>query len=223
MRVVVCAREWVVVSGERFVIRFITLTAEVALCRSGNPLGIIYVPCQAAADGLNISRAASSSSSQSSTGRTQSQTHIHPPGPSYWLPGVGACQQRRHAPTPEVFNFFSERVRSAPEFTFPPLPSEEFSSRAMQPLSPGALATPSRRLSGSSIPEAYASRQWTDRSSVPSVDSLQAPDSLWDNQPGEVTRTVVNTPQEDEGEGDNAEKPEDPVPSGGGRILWAER
>jgi len=95
----------------------------------------------------------------------------------------------------------------------------------MQPLSPGALATPSRRLSSSSIPDAYASRQWTDRSSVPSVDSLQAPDSLWGNQLGEDTRTVVNSPQEDEGEGDNAEKPEDPVPvsSGGGRILWAER
>ncbi len=58
---------------------------------------------------------------------------------------------------------------------------------------------------------------------MPSVDSLQAPDSLWDNQPGEVSRTVTNTPQEDEAEGDNAEKPEDPVPSSGGQILWAER
>ena len=95
----------------------------------------------------------------------------------------------------------------------------------MQPLSPGALATPSRRLSASSIPDVYASRQWTDGSSMPSVDSLQAPDPPWGNQLGEDTRTVVNTPQEDEGEGegDNAEKPEDPVPSRGGRILWAER
>ena len=203
------------------------LSAEVVPRRSGNPLGIIYVPCQAAADGLNISRAPLSSSSQSSTGRTQqpaqSQTHIQPPGPSYWLPGVGACRRRRHSTTLEIFNFFSERVRSAPEFTFPPLRPEEPSSRAMQPLSPGALAAPSRRLSASPIPDAYASRQWTDRSSMPSVDSLQAPDSLWDNQPGEVSRTVTNTPQEDEAEGDNAEKPEDPVPSSGGQILWAER
>jgi hypothetical protein len=55
---------------------------------------------------------------------------------------------------------------------------------------------------------------------MPSADSIQALDSLWDGQTGEVAGGI---PQEYEADGDNAEKPEDPVPSGGGQILWAER
>jgi hypothetical protein len=198
------------------------MSTEVLPRRSGNPLGIIYVPCQAAADGLNIPREPSSSS-QSSTGRTQpaqSQSHLQPPGPRYWLLGVDACQRRGHATTPEIFNFFSERVRSAPEFTFPPHPPEAPPSQTTQTLSPGILATPSQRFSAPSIPDAYTSRPWTDGTSMPSVDDIRASDSLWDGQTGEVAGGI---PQEDGGDGDNAEKPEDPVPSGPGQILWAER
>ena len=193
--------------------------ADVLLRRSGNPLGIIYVPCQAAADGLNISRA-SSSSSQSSTSRTQRHSPIQPPGPRCWLPGVDACQRRRHATTSEIFNFFSERVRSAPEFTFPPLTPETPPSRATQNSSPGVFATFSQRFSVSSLQDAFASRQWTDGSSMPSGDNVQASDSLRNSQTGEV---AGSNPQEDDAEGDNADKPEDSVTSGGGQILWAER
>src|SRR5579863_8141968 len=109
---------------------------------------MIYVPCQAAADGLNIPRASSSPSASTSTDRTQpAQSHspMHPLGPNYWLPSIDTCQRPQRASTAEIFNFFSERVRSAPEFTFPlpPSPSSEAPpSRPMQPLLPWALATP---------------------------------------------------------------------------------
>jgi hypothetical protein len=143
---------------------------------------------------------------------------MHPPGPNYWLPSMNTCQRHRHAAPAQIFNFFSERVRSAPEFTFPPPPPPEtLPSRPMRPLS-----TPLQRLSESSISDS-APRQWADRRSVPSVDSVQAPDPFWDNQPGEDARNGRNILQEDETEGDNAEKPEDFGPSGSGQIPWAER
>ncbi|KAI0304138.1 hypothetical protein BC826DRAFT_965518 [Russula brevipes] len=192
----------------------------------GNPLGIIYVPCQAAADGLSIPRASSSASS--STGRTQpaqGRATVHQLGPDHWLHTMDTRQRRRDAAKTEIFNFFSDRVRSAPEFAFPSPPpqAEVLPSRLMQPLSPGSLTTAPQRLSGSSIPEPIASRQWTDRFSMPSVDNIQDPDSLWGGPPGEAASDNGNVPQEDEVEGDNAEKPEDSGPIGSGQILWAER
>ena len=203
-------------SGE-LLCSFIVLLLRSFLRRSGNPLGIIYVPCQAAADGLNITRAPSSSSQSSTTGRTQRHSHVPPLGPRCWLPDVDACQRRRHASTPEIFNFFSERVRSAPEYTFPPLAPEVPPSRATQNASPGVFATFSQRFSVSSLQDAFTSRQWTDG---PQADNIQASDSPRDSLPGEVTSS---SPQEDEADGDNADKPEDSVTSGGGQFLWAER
>jgi hypothetical protein len=93
----------------------------------------------------------------------------------------------------------------------------------MQPLLPWALATPPQRLSVSSLPESFAYRQWTDRFSMPSVDNIQASNSFFDGQPGVVVRNGSSSPQEEEPEGDNAEKPDDSGPGGGDQILWAER
>ena len=189
---------------------------------------MIYIPCQAAADGLNIPRASSSSSTSTSSGRTQpaqSDSPMHPPGPNYWLPSIDTCQRRQYASTAEIFNFFSDRVRSAPEFTFPPPPSPSTEApplRPMQPLLPWALATPPQRVSVSSIPESFAYRQWTDRFSTPSVDNIQASDSPLDGQPEEVVPNDGDNLLE-ETEGDNAEKPDDSSSSGGDPILWAER
>ncbi|KAI9508911.1 hypothetical protein F5148DRAFT_997306 [Russula earlei] len=202
-------------------------------CRvCGNPLGIIYVPCQAAANGLNIPRASSSASS--STDRTQPQpaqtdSPMHPPGPNYWLPSVDACQRRRHAGTAEIYNFFSERVRSAPEYTFPLTPSEAAPSRLMRPLSPGGVSTLSQRLPTSSMPDPFASRQWSDRDrfSMLSVENVQGSDSPLDGQPGEIARIGGDAPHQDENqnetEGDNSEKPEDSGTNVSGLIPWAER
>jgi hypothetical protein len=58
---------------------------------------------------------------------------------------------------------------------------------------------------------------------MPSVDNIQDPNSLWGGPPGEAAADNGNVPQEDEVEGDNAEKPEDSGPIGSGQILWAER
>jgi hypothetical protein len=55
---------------------------------------------------------------------------------------------------------------------------------------------------------------------MPSGENIQASDSLRDSQTGEV---ASSNPREDEADGDNADKPEDSVTSGGGQILWAER
>jgi hypothetical protein len=203
------------------------------ILRSGNPLGMIYVPCQAAADGLNIPRASSSSSlsASTSTGRTQpvqSVSHMHPPGPHYWLASMNSYQRCRSASTAEIFNFFSERVRSAPEFTFPPPPSPSPSSdapplRPTQPSLPWAFAIPPQRLSGSSITEPFAYRQWTDRFSMPSVENIQAPDSPFDGRLGGVLRNGADSPLGEETEVDNAEKPDDSGPSSSDQIPWAER
>jgi len=196
-------------------------------CRvCGNPLGIIYVPCQAAADGLNIPRGSSSASS--STARTQPQpaqadSFMHPPGPNYWLPSVDACQRRRRSGTVEIFNFFSERVRSAPEFTFPPIPLEAV-PQSMRSSSPEALATSSQPPPASSMPESLASRPWAEWLPMPSVDNIQqASDLSLDGQVGEVARNSGNASHPDEVEVDNAEKPEDFGMDGGGQIPWAER
>jgi hypothetical protein len=194
--------------------------AEVAPRRSGNPLGIIYVPCQAAADGLNIPRgssSASSSTAQTQPQSVQAESFMHPPGPNYWLPNVDACQRRRRSGTVEIFNFFSERVRSAPEFTFPPTPFETV-PQSMRSSSPEALAAPP---TSSMIPESFASRQWTDRLPMLSVDNIQqTSDSSLDGQVGEVARNSGNASHPDEVEG---EKPEDFGMDSGGQIPWAER
>jgi hypothetical protein len=156
----------------------------------------------------------------------QSDSLMHPPGLDYWLPNIDTCQRHQQASTAEIFNFFSERVRSAPEFTFLPAPSQSSEappSRPMQPLLPWALATPPQRVSVSSIPESFAYRQWTDRFSTPSVDNIQASDSPLDGQSGEVVPTDGDNLLEGEIEGDSAEKPDDSGISGDDPILWAER
>jgi hypothetical protein len=56
-----------------------------------------------------------------------------------------------------------------------------------------------------------------------STDTIQAFNSLGDGLTEEVTHGVGSVPQEDETDGDNAEKPEDTGPGGGGQIPWAER
>jgi hypothetical protein len=58
---------------------------------------------------------------------------------------------------------------------------------------------------------------------MPSVDNIQASDSLFDGLPGEVLRNGMDSPLEEETEGDNAEKPDDSGPGGSDQILWAER
>lgn len=94
----------------------------------------------------------------------------------------------------------------------------------MQPLLPWALATPPQRVSVSSIPESFAYRQWTDRFSTPSVDNIQTSESPLDDRPGEAVPNDGDNLLEDDTEGDNAEKPDDPgMTSGGDSILWAER
>ncbi|KAI0254659.1 hypothetical protein BJV78DRAFT_1151982 [Lactifluus subvellereus] len=205
--------------------RYFDCCAAVKMIKSacgGNPLGIVYVPCQAAADGLNITRPPSSMTPSTSRNQpTQNVSSVHLSGPNSWLPGVDSCQRRRHAETTEVYNFFSESVRPAPEFTFPPSsPSETVPSRPTQPLPPVASATStSLRPPVSSAPV----RQWINGLSMRSVETIQALNSPGDGQTEEVTHSVDNTPQEDEMEGDGAEKPEDSGPGGGGQIPWAER
>jgi hypothetical protein len=191
---------------------------------SGNPLGIVYVPCQAAADGLNIMRTPSSMTpSTSRTQPAQNASAVHLPGANSWLPGVE--QRRRHTATTEVYNFFSERVRSAPEFTFPPpSPSETVSLRTTQSSSPAASATPASQ--GSSVTSTsanFSSRQWIYGLSMRSIDTIQAFNSHGDNQTEEAMHSVGSTLPEDGTEGDSAEKPEDTGPGGGGQIHWAER
>jgi hypothetical protein len=56
-----------------------------------------------------------------------------------------------------------------------------------------------------------------------SVETRQALNSFGDGETEEVTHSVDNIPQEDEIEGDGAEKPEDSGPSSGGQIPWPER
>ncbi len=186
-------------------------------CFSGNPLGIIYVPCQAAADGLSTPQTISSVPPL--TGRTQTtQTGpaAQPPfGPNYWLP---TCQRRRHAATEEIYNFFSESVRAAPEFTFPPWPSSEvppswsWSTRPPSPTTPVALA--SQHPPATSTPAVpFAPPWWTYGLSDP----LPAGGSHDDGD---------TTPQDDdEAEVDGAEKPEDSGSDHGGGaspFWWVE-
>lgn len=186
---------------------------------SGNPLGIIYVPCQAASDDLSISPQ-TIPSVPPLTGRTQTTPNgpgAQPSGPSYWLP---TCQRRRNAVTEEIYNFFSESVRAAPEFTFPLRPSSEvppswtWSTRPPSPMTPVALA--SQHSPRTFTPPApFDPPWWTYRLSDP----LRAGGSHYgDDDP--------TTPQDDEVDG--VEKPEDfgPDEDGGGGVssfLWVER
>ncbi|KAH9179739.1 hypothetical protein EDB89DRAFT_510240 [Lactarius sanguifluus] len=186
-------------------------------CRvCGNPLGIIYVPCQAAADGLSTPQTISSVLPL--TGRTQTAQNgstARPPfGPNYWLP---TCQRRRNAATEEIYNFFSDSVRAAPEFTFPPRPSSEvppswsWSTRPPSPTTPVALA--SQHTPATSTPVPFAPPWWTYGLSDP----LQAEGSHSDGD---------STQQDDDGaEVDGAEKSEDSGPDHGGGaspFLWVE-
>ncbi|KAI9448068.1 hypothetical protein H4582DRAFT_1898344 [Lactarius indigo] len=185
-------------------------------CRvCGNPLGIIYVPCQAAVDGLSTPQTVSSV--HPLTGRTQTAQNgpaARPPfGPNYWLP---TCQRRRNAVTEEIYNFFSESVRAAPEFTFPPRPPSEvppswsWSTRPPSPTTPVALAP--QQPPATSTPVPFAPPWWTYGLSDP----LQAEGSHYDGD---------TTPQDDDGaEVDGAEKLEDSGPDHGStnRFLWVE-
>lgn len=177
-------------------------------CRvCGNPLGIIYVPCQAAADGLSISPQ-TIPSVPPLTGRTQTtqnEPSAQPSGPNYWLP---TCQRRRNAVTEDIYHFFSESVRAAPEFTFPPRPSSEvppswtWSTRPPSPTTPVAL-TLQHPSTTSTPPVPFAPPWWTYRLSDPL-------------RPG-------GSHGDDEVDVDGAEKSEDSGPdysSGGASPFW---
>jgi hypothetical protein len=191
---------------------------DVNVIVSGNPLGIIYVPCQAAADGLSIS-SQTISSVPPLTGRTQTTQNepaAQPSGPNYWLP---TCQRRRNAVTEDIYHFFSESVRAAPEFTFPPRPSSEvppswtWSTRPPSPTTPVALAS-QHPPTTSTPPAPFAPPWWTYRLSGP----LRPGGSHYDD--GDAT-----TQDGDEVDVDGAEKPEDSGPDDGGGaspIWWVE-
>jgi len=185
-------------------------------CRvCGNPLGMIYVPCQAAAEGLSISPR-TIPSVPPLTGRTQTTQNgpaAQPFGPNYWLP---TCQRRRNAVTEEIYNFFSESVRAAPEFTFPPPSSEvppswTWSTRPPSPTTPVALAS-QHPPATSTPPVSFAPPWWT----------YGLPDPL----PAGESHDGDTTPQDDEEEAevDGAEKSEDSGPDhgggGGASPLW---
>lgn len=194
-------------------------------CRvCGNPLGIIYVPCQAAADGLSTPQTISSVPPL--TGRTQTTQNGHaaqPSGPNYWLP---TCHRRRNAVTEEIYNFFSENVRAAPEFTFPPRPSSEvppswsWTTRPPSPMTPVALA--SQYPPATSTPLVPFPPWWTFRLSTPVIDNAQASDphraggSHYGD--GDTTPSPRN---DDDAEADGAEKSEDSGPDHG-PLWWVE-
>jgi hypothetical protein len=99
---------------------------------SGNTLGTIYTPCQAAAEGLFSPLTSSSSSSATHRGSSpaplSSTRPQHPSGPAYWLPRPSSDPASApHTSTRAtdggrvaVFTFFAGSVRPAPGFLFPP-------------------------------------------------------------------------------------------------------
>lgn len=193
----------------------VAMMTDVDVMLSGNPLGIIYVPCQAAADGLSISPQ-TISSVPPLTGRTQTtqnEPSAQPSGPSYWLP---TCQRRRNAVAEEIYTFFSESVRAAPEFTFPPRPSSEvppswtWSTRPPSPTTPVPLA--SQHPPTMSTPPPFAPPWWSYRLSADPLRSHYGD--------GDTT-----TQGDDEVDVDGAEKPEDGPDHGGGSaspFRWVE-
>ncbi|KAI0307196.1 hypothetical protein B0F90DRAFT_1813988 [Multifurca ochricompacta] len=200
-------------------------TREGVGCRiCGNPLGIIYVPCQAAAGGLSIPGIPSSPST--STERTplgQSLSSMHLPSPNYWPPSMmgalGTCHSQNHTTTMEIYNFFSESVRSAPEFIFPPPSlSEDLSPQSTQP----STSTVFERPFAASTPVPLTFHQWRYGPLALSADNIQASISRWGDRTEQVGHNDDNVLQDGQIEGDNAEKPEDSGSGGVGQIPWAE-
>ncbi|KAI0268297.1 hypothetical protein BC834DRAFT_868764 [Gloeopeniophorella convolvens] len=189
-------------------------------CRvCGNPLGIISIPCQAAADGPYISQTPSTSSPSGGTQSTPCPFPLQPCGPAYWLPAANARQDRRSGAKSEIYHFFSETVRSAPEFTFPP----STPSRSSQPSLPGAFATPtSQRPPATSTPAPFASRQSVYPFPVFPPARTQSQNLLWEGQ-SDTSQSDDASQPEDDTEGDSTEKFEDPSPQNRSRIPWAER
>ena len=122
--------------------------------------------------------------------------------------------------TGEIYNFFSESVRAAPEFTFPPRPSSEvppswtWSTRPPSPTTPVALAS-QHPPATSTPPVPFAPSWWT----YGLTDPLRAGGS----------QDSDTTPQDEdeESEVDGAEKLEDFGPDdhgdgggGGGSPSW---
>jgi len=123
--------------------------------------------------------------------------------PSLLVTRRGCVSETGHATTPEIFNFFSERVRSAPEFTFPPHPPEAPPSQTTQTLSPGILAH--RHNDFCTVNTGCLHFSPVDRWDFNAISGRHTSFRFsLDGQTGEVAGGI---PQEDGGDGDNAEKP----------------